>query len=64
LVGGTIAVANTSVTANTVALITDIGAGGTLGNLSVVLTAGVGFTINSTNALDTSTIAWMLVEQV
>jgi len=64
LVAGTIAVANTSVTANTVALITDIGAGGTLGNLSVVLTAGVGFTINSTNALDTSTIAWILVEQV
>jgi hypothetical protein len=36
-------------------------AGGTLGQLSVALTAGTGFSINSSSGSETSTIFWELV---
>jgi len=62
LVGGTVAVTNTSVTANTVVLLTRKTAGGTVGNMTYVISAGVGFTINSDNALDTSTVSYFLLE--
>ena len=73
LVGGTIAVANTSVTANTRIFITrsSVGASTALGLLEAFPTAGVGFTINSFDAAlaglvvnDVSVIDWMLVESI
>lgn len=71
LVGGTIAVANTSVTASTRVFITrsSKGASTALGNLEAVPAAGVGFTISSYDdalvglqANDVSVIDWLLVE--
>lgn len=63
LVGGTVVVSNTSVTANTRILITAQNAGGTVGFYRVsARTAGTSFTITSSNVLDTSSVAWMLVE--
>lgn len=62
LVGGTIAVSNTSVTANTRIFLSRSTTGGTTGDLSYTLIAATSFTINSSNAADTSTINWMLVE--
>lgn len=62
LVGGTKDVADTTVTTTTKFFLTQQVAGGTPGTLSVVITAGVGFTINSSNNLDTSTVAWLKVE--
>jgi len=64
LVGGTVTVTNTSVTANTVILLTVKVAGGTLGNLSYTLSAGASFTINSSSVIDTSTVAYLLYEVV
>lgn len=64
LSGGTLTVANTSVTANTRVFLTDTTSGAltNVGNLAVVTTAGTGFVVTSTNVLDTSTFNWMLVE--
>lgn len=63
LVGGTVTVANTSVTANSRIFHSRQVAGGTLGHLSIgTVTAGVSFVINSSNVADTSTINWLLVE--
>jgi len=62
LVGGTIAVANTSVTANTLVFLTRQTVGGTLGFESYTTNAGVGFTINNSSALDTSTFSYVLFE--
>jgi hypothetical protein len=60
LVAGTVAVANTSITANSIIKIWRYTAGGTLGHLSYVNNAGVGFTINSDNAADTSVIRYQI----
>ncbi|MEU3899729.1 glycosyl hydrolase family 28-related protein [Streptomyces sp. NPDC045251] len=62
LVDGTVTVANTSVTATTRVIAFRQTAGGTLGHLSVTTDPGVGFTITSSSAADTSTVAWVLVE--
>lgn len=64
LSGGTLAVANTSVTANTRVFLTDTTSGSivNVGSLTVVTSAGVGFTVTSTNIADTSTFNWMLIE--
>jgi len=64
LAAGTIIVVNTSVTANTRSFISRELTGGTNGNLSVAMNPGVGFTINSDNAADTSTINWLLIEKL
>lgn len=64
MVAGVIAVANTSVTANTVVFLSPATTGGAQGALSVVLNAGVGFTINSSSATDTSTVNWLLIEAI
>lgn len=61
LSSGTIAVANTSITANSLIRVTNIAASGTVGALSVALTAGTGFAINSTSGSDASTIFWEIV---
>lgn len=62
LVGGTIAVSNTSVTATSRVLITVVSPGGTQGFLSVARNAGVGFTINSTSGTETSTVCYLVFE--
>lgn len=62
LVGGTVAVAHTGVTATSRIFHACQTPGGAQGFLSVVLNPGVGFTINSTSVTDTSTVAWLLVD--
>lgn len=63
LSGGTLTVANTSVTANTRVFLTDTGTSVTnVGSLTVVTTAGVGFVVTSTIAIDSSTFNWLLIE--
>lgn len=62
LVGGTVTVSNTSVTANTRILCFRQAAGGTLGHLTSTRSAGASFTISSSSGSETSTVAWMLVE--
>lgn len=71
LTGGTVTVANTTVTANTIVLLSRKTAGGTLGagGYSYSVSAGTSFTINSVDltgvlsTLDTSTISWSLQEK-
>lgn len=62
LVAGTVTVACTTVSANTRIYLTPKTIGGTPGFLSYTLNAGVGFTINSSSASDTSTISFVLIE--
>lgn len=63
LVAGTVTVNNALVTANTNILLTRQIPGGTVGDLScAVRVAGTSFTILSSSALDTSTVAYMLWE--
>lgn len=62
LVGGTVTVNNTTVTANSILFLTRSATGGTVGHLSYTISAGASFTINSSSATDTSTINWLLVE--
>ncbi|MDX3455033.1 glycosyl hydrolase family 28-related protein [Streptomyces sp. ME02-8801-2C] len=62
LVGGTVTVANTSVTATTRVATFRQAAGGTLGHLSTTKVAATSFTITSSSASDTSTVAWVLYE--
>lgn len=62
LVAGTVTVTNTTVTANTIVMLTRKTAGGTLGNITYTVSAGASFTINSDNALDTSIISYVLYE--
>jgi hypothetical protein len=64
LIAGTVTVANTSVTASTRIFYSVQTAPTAQGILSLVITPGTGFVINSTNAAETSTVAWMLVEQI
>lgn len=65
LSGGTLAVANTSVTANSQVFIQDTGGGtvANIGNLYVASqTATTGFTVTSTNVLDNSTFRYWIFE--
>lgn len=63
LVAGTATVANTSVTANSLIFLTAQTTGGTVGFLRITAkTVGTSFVITSSNPLDTSTVAWMIVE--
>lgn len=62
LVAGTVTVANARVTSTTKVRLTAQNASGTAGFLSITLNLGVGFTINSTNAADTRTVFYELVE--
>lgn len=64
LVGGTVTVSNTSVTANSLILLTAQVAGGVQGILSIgTVTAGTSFDINSSSVADTSTVGYMIVEK-
>lgn len=63
LVAGTVTVANTSVTANSRIFLTAQVLGGTQGILAVTArVAGTSFTITSSNAADTSTVAYEIFE--
>jgi streptogramin lyase len=63
LVGGTVVVSTTRVTANSRIFLTNNTNGGTAGFLRVsARTAGTSFTITSSSGTDTSTIAWWIVE--
>lgn len=63
LVGGTVVVSTTAVTANSEIFLTTQTPGGTLGAVYVsARTAATSFTITSISAIDTSIVAWMIVE--
>lgn len=63
LVGGTVTVSTSKVTANSIVFLSNNTNGGTLGFLTVsARTAGTSFAITSSNILDTSTVGWMLME--
>lgn len=65
LVGGTVTVANTSVTANSRIYLTPQADGGTPGWPRITAkTVGTSFVITSSSASDTSTIAWHIVESI
>jgi hypothetical protein len=63
MTAGSIVITNSSVTANTVIFLSPATTGGTQGALSSVPNPGVGFTINSSSATDTSTVNWLLIEK-
>lgn len=63
LVGGTVTVSNTSVTASSRILHWRQVAGGTLGHLSIgTITAATSFVINSSSGTDTSQVGWLILE--
>lgn len=62
MTAGSITVATTSAATGRRIFLTRHIAGGTLGNLSYVINSGVGFTITSDNAADTSTVNWLIME--
>lgn len=63
LSGGTVTVNTTKASTTMEVFLTTRIAGGTLGVLSVgTVVAGTSFVINSSNAADTSTVNWMIVE--
>ena len=63
LVGGTIAVAVNTVTADSIVMLTRKTSGGTIGTgITYTLNAGTGFTINSDNILDTSVFSYFVIE--
>lgn len=66
LVGGTLSVANTSVSANSVIIpvITALGTVIVPKALYVTKNAGVGFTVTSSDATDTSTFDWYIIEAI
>ena len=61
LASGTVSVANVNITANSIIRLNRQVSGGTLGELSVALTAGTGFAINSSSGSETSTVFWEIV---
>jgi len=62
LIGGTLTVANATVTANTAVIFSRKTAGGTIGDLTYTTIAGTSFTLTSSSGTDTSTVSWNLVE--
>lgn len=63
LVGGTVVVSNTSVTANSRIFLTINTPGGTIGTVYISsVTAATSFTITSSSVLDTSVVAWIIFE--
>lgn len=63
LVAGTVTVSTTAVTATSRIFLSIQAGGGTIGTPRVsAKTGGTSFTITSTSASDTSTVAWMIVE--
>lgn len=63
LVAGSVTVANTAVTANSLIFLSRHTPSGTLGHLSYTTIAGTSFTITATGGAETSVISWMIVEK-
>lgn len=65
LIGGTLLINNTSITANSRIFLTDIG-GGVIANIGALYVSatsvGASFTVSSSNVLDTSTFNWVIFE--
>lgn len=65
LSAGTVTVTNTAVTANSIIFLTSQSDGGTPGWLRVTAkTTNTSFVITSSNALDTSSVGWIIVEGI
>lgn len=65
LVGGTVTVANTSITANSIIFLTSQVDGGVPGFLRITATTiGTSFVITSSSVADTSTVGWVIVETI
>lgn len=65
LVGGSVVVSNTLVTADSRIFLTIQAPGGVVGSVYVsARTPGVSFTISSTSGSDTSEVAWLIVEPI
>lgn len=63
LIGGTLTVANTTVTANSIILLTRKATGGTIGfAVTYTVIAATSFTVTSDNVLDTSTYSYLIIE--
>lgn len=63
LSGGTVTIANTSVTANTKIWLQDSSGSITnIGSLTYSISAGTSFTVTSSNVLDASSFVWLLIE--
>jgi len=62
LVGGTVTVNNTSVTANSRIFLSRSTTGGVVGHLSYTIIAATSFTITASVGTDTSTINWLILE--
>lgn len=56
--GPTKTISDTAIVSGSKVFVSNISVGGTIGILSVSLNPGVGFTVNSANVLDTSTVAY------
>lgn len=64
LVGGTVTVANTNITATDRILVVRSTTGGTEGHLSYTITPSTSFTINSSSGTDTSTVVYVIIRQI
>lgn len=65
LTAGAVTVSNTTITANSLVFVTSQADGGTPAAVRITAkSVGTSFTITSLNALDISTVAWMIVEQM
>lgn len=62
LVGGTVTVNTTAMTATAILCLHRKTAGGTIGDLTYTQVNGTSFTINSASATDTSTVVWHIIE--
>lgn len=63
LIAGSVTVANTTVTANTIVLYSRKTSGGTIGTaMTYTVSAATSFTLTSDSALDTSTFSYFLIE--
>ena len=63
LVGGTATIANNWLKSTDLVFLSVVTPGGTVGYLSAAVTAGTGFTITSSSATDTSTVAYVIIRQ-
>lgn len=61
LTAGTVTIQDPNILTNSTILTSNEGAGGTLGIISISISSGTTFTINSTNVLDTSTLKYVII---
>lgn len=61
LTAGVAQIVNTTISSNSRIFTSNTSAGGTIGIISIILYTGFGFTITSSNVLDTSTITYLII---